>query len=263
MSLSSDQVLKVLKRDFVVGWKNIAREDYVGSSHGYTCDDTAVGTTNGAGPRNMQMFVLSRGGVVVHCLPGFWHPDDLVTELQHAKLLHRLWIDDRQKSGKKKMFARMQLSAIRSHSDLMTARSGWQGFDAANERERLKHGPRDTFYMVNGKPKGMKPLNVLIHERMAKRPFVSFKKFDTEEFIDYGRPYYDNNGGGVDFRGSKGYLESQKRMAERRKIREEKRRKAEEYENGKKAMKKKLGKAEMKAMSKKKSKKSRKSGEED
>ena len=50
MSLSADNVLDLLESDFVVGWQNIQREDYVGSSHGYTCEEAAVGTTNGAGP---------------------------------------------------------------------------------------------------------------------------------------------------------------------------------------------------------------------
>ena len=74
----------LLKSDFVVGWKNIQREDYVGASHGYTCEQPAVGTTNGAGPRNTQMFVLSPGGVVLHALPGFWHPDELAAELHFS-----------------------------------------------------------------------------------------------------------------------------------------------------------------------------------
>ncbi len=230
MSLASDSVLSILKNDFVVGWKNINREDYVGSSHGYKCDEAAVGTTNGAGPRNIQMFVLSRGSRVVHCLPGFWHPEDLAVELQHAKVLHRLWVDDRPNTDKSAMFARIQMTALRTHSKAMTARSSWQGFDAKNEKMRLESGPRDTFYYDDqGQAKALKPINVLVHERMAKRPFLSFRKFDTEQFIDYGRPYYDNNkklGVGVQF-GTEGYMESQKRMEQRRKAREKAKGKAE------------------------------------
>lgn len=223
MSLSAKPVLNLLETDFVVGWENIQREDYVGSSHGYTTDEVAVGTTNGAGPRNMQTFVLSGDGTVMHCLPGFWHPDDLVVELHHGKAMHRLWNDRRPKSEKRKMFSRMMIAALRTHPAEMTARSGWQGFDANNERNRLEQGLRDTFFVdEHGKPTELKPLNVVVHERMAKRPFVSFKSFDTEEFIDYGRPYYDNNRGkgvGVDF-GSDGYMDSQRRMAEKRAERE-------------------------------------------
>ena len=85
MSLPQEPTFSLLKDHFVVGWKNIDREDFVGSSHGYTCAQKAVGTTNGAGPRNTQMFVLSSDGVVLHCLPGFWHPEDLAHELRFAR----------------------------------------------------------------------------------------------------------------------------------------------------------------------------------
>jgi hypothetical protein len=217
-------VFSLLKDKFVVGWKNIQREDYVGSSHGYTCSESAVGTTNGAGPRNTQTFVLSSDGVVLHCLPGFWHHDDLAYELELARVLHRLWKDARPTADKRAMFARMHLRAIRVQPAAMLARSGWQGFDAQHERKRLESGQRDTFYYQDGKPTTLKPLSVVLHERMAARPFVAYRKFDTEGFIDYGRPYYDNNAGvagrGVSF-GSKGYMASQKRMAERNKKRAE------------------------------------------
>ena len=75
MSLPHQAVYPMLKSDFVLGWKNIIREDYVGRSHGYTSRQTSVGTTNGAGPHNVQIFVLSPELVVLHALPGFWHPE--------------------------------------------------------------------------------------------------------------------------------------------------------------------------------------------
>ena len=39
----------------------------------------------------------------------------------------------------------------------------------------------------------LKPLNVLVHERMARRPFVAWTDFDIESFVDYGRYFYDLN----------------------------------------------------------------------
>lgn len=234
MSLPQEPVLSRLKSSFVVGWKNIRREDYVGSSHGYTCDEGAVGTTNGAGPRNTQIFVLSYDGVVLHCLPGFWHHDDLAAELDFARIVHRLWKDPRSTADKREMLTRMQRRAIRMQPPALLARSAWQGFDAHDERKRLEYGPRDTFYYdQDGKPGRMKPLSVLVYERMAARPFVPFRQFDTEAFVDYGRPYYDNNvgvtGRGASFDGSTGYMESQKRMAERRRERAERKAKVDAY----------------------------------
>ena len=248
----------MLKKHFVVGWKNIRREDYVGSSHGYTCEEAAVGTTNGAGPKNMQTFILSPDGVVLHCLPGFWHPEDLAHELEMSRTLYRLWKDKRSLKQKKSMFTRIQLMSIKRQPRAMVQRSGWQGFDKLNESNRIKMGKkRDTFYYdENGKPTRIKPTSVLVHERMAKRPFVRFSKFDTAVFADYGRPYYDNNakiaGAGVNFNGSKGYLESQKRMAERRKKRAEKKAKVDEYYGKKpKESKSRWGKKESKNSKKK------------
>ncbi len=243
MTLPQEPVFSLLKDHFVVGWDNIAGEDYVGASHGYTCEESAVGTTNGAGPRNTQMFILSPDGIVLHCLPGFWHPDDLAFELEFARVMARLWQDKRSKQDKRALFVRMHQRAIRTAPKAMVVRSAWQGFDANHERERLEQGPRDTFYYdQDGEPAGLKPLNVLLHERMAARPFVAFKNFDTATFVDYGRPYYDNNahidGIGVTF-GTEGYMDSQKRMAERAKKRAEVKRRAAEYE-GKKPQTEKL-----------------------
>jgi hypothetical protein len=237
VSLSLDPAFSVLKDHYVVGWKNIKGEKWVGTSHGYGCDQPAVGTSNGAGPGNMQMFMLSPDGVVLHCLPGFWHPEDLEHELQMGRVLHRLWKSKSSTKAKRNMFKRIQLQTMRNLPRAMVTRSGWQGFDAANERNRLKMlkkgMTRDTFFYKDGKPTRIKPTSTVVHERMAARPFVRFSRFDTAKFVDYGRKYYDNNKrvdkSGVAFGGSKGYLASQKRMKDRAAKRAEKKRKVDEY----------------------------------
>ena len=176
----------------MVGWRNNKTEDYVGSSFGYSKTKTSVGTTNGAGPHNVQMFVLSPDLVVLHALPGFWHPEDLTRELRFAQVLARLWQDEtRTHQRKSALFERMQLSATRTHAPETFARSGWQGFDAAIEKQKLQNGGCDTFLLrENGQPLRdqagrplMKPLNVLVHERMAQRPFVPFEDFDIAAFF--------------------------------------------------------------------------------
>lgn len=202
MSLPNEPVFSLLKSDFVVGWKNIITEEYVGESFGYTCDQTAVGTTNGAGPHNVQIFVLAPDLTVLHALPGFWHPKDLAQELEFSKVLYRLWKDKgRSRAEKDAMFTRLQLAEYKKHSQATTLRSSWQGFDAKNEQKRREGGKqRDTFLTSvdgsvrerRGRPL-MKPINQLVHERMAQRPFVKFADFDIAEFADYGRILYDNN----------------------------------------------------------------------
>lgn len=223
-----EPALSTLEKHFVVGWKNNKGKKYVGSSHGYTCDQPAVGTTNGAGPRNMQTFVLAHDGTVLHCLPGFWHPEDLAHELSMARALYRLWQDKRPAKEKRKMFSRIQLRTMADQPRAMVARSTWQGFDAQNERRRAeklakRRKQRDTWIYEKGVAKRLKPTCQVVRERMAARPLRHFNRFDVADFVDYGRPYYDNNarveGAGVDFNASRGAMASQKRMQDRKKAR--------------------------------------------
>lgn len=202
MSLPSDAVYPLLKNDFVLGWKNIRREEYVGDSFGYTKNQACVGTTNGAGAHNVQIFVLSPDLVVLHALPGFWHPDDLARELRFAKVLLRLWQDDTRTAAQKgEMYRRLQLTELRYQPAVMYARSDWQEFDKTREGAALAMKDRDTFRHTDGgkvvrDARGapvLKALNVLTHERMAQRPFLEFADFDFARFIDYGRKFYDNN----------------------------------------------------------------------
>lgn len=218
-----------LQSEWIVGWKNIVKQDYVGESHGYTCEQTSVGTTNGAGPHNVQLFLLSPDGVVLHCLPGFWHPEDLGRALKFGQRLLALWQDPVLSPAEKRArFPQLQLAELASQPRETYARSAWQGFDAKNELKRLAQGPRDTFrvdaagQLVEGK-KGqpqLKRTNEVVYERMAKRPFVPFALFDTATFADYGRRYYDNNkkvdGAGATFMTPRRVAKQERKLAKRR-----------------------------------------------
>ena len=127
MTLPQQEVLDLLADEFVLGNHNIEREDHVGLSHGYKCTDSAVGTTNGAGGRNGQICVLAADGTVLHVLPGFWHAEDLVDELEFALTLHQLYLDpNRSREGKEQMFAAMHRARLRHLSDATRARSRWR-----------------------------------------------------------------------------------------------------------------------------------------
>ena len=187
--------MEMLRNDFVVGWMNNEREEYCGTSRGYARTQTAVGTTNGAGGHNVQMFVLSPDLVVLHALPGFWHPEDLTAELRFAKVLDRLWRDgDRTLAQKRQMWEQLHRTELRRQSEATTARSDWQGFDRSTELARAQTENRDTIVVGANGPQ-VKPLNRLVHERLAARPFVKFEDFDIAEFVDYGKTHYDNNRG--------------------------------------------------------------------
>lgn len=213
MTLPDDEVIETL-RDFAVGWRNIHEDEHVGLSHGYRTSQTAVGTTNGAGGRNVQLIVMAPDETVLHVLPGFWHPEDLVRELRFAKTLFELWSDGaRSEAQKRRLFFAMHQQFVRSLPAETIARSDWQNFDRNVELSRVgwawgrgQEGSapdemRDTFARL---PDGsvvrdehgvaqLKPLSTLVHDRMRLRPFLRLAEFDMESFVDYGRPYYDNN----------------------------------------------------------------------
>ncbi len=172
------------------------------------------------------MFVLSPDLVVLHALPGFWHPEDLVDELQLAKRVARLWEDgNKNRETKEKMFRRMHRRHVYTSTTDTYARSTWQHFDAHTERNRAQRERRDTVLrnsdgtmaVANGQLR-LKPLNVLVHERMAKRPFQKFDEFDIESFVDYGKLHYDNNRfekSRKQFAGQKTLMKKRRRAAKR------------------------------------------------
>lgn len=203
VTLPVEPVFSLLRERFVIGWKNIIREQFVGRSHGYDLEDTAIGTTNGAGPHNIHTFVISPDGVVMHAMPGFWHPEDFASELRLGLEMLAIWQDASLTLDQKRArFKQAQLTAITKAAPGTLARARWQGFDAKNELKRVSQGhKRDTIMLdADGQPikdaKGklrLKSPFQIAHERIAARPFVPFADFDFHAWSDYGRTYYDNN----------------------------------------------------------------------
>ena len=124
VTLPNEEVMRLLTDRFVIGWRNIERDPYVGLSHGYRPDQTAVGTTNGAGGRNVQLVVLATDETVVHVMPGFWHAEDLLPELRLALDLHDLYrSEDRTAPQKVAMFQALHRSFLRQIPEGTRARS--------------------------------------------------------------------------------------------------------------------------------------------
>ena len=205
MTLPNEDVMNLLSSRFHLVWRNIEKASHVGLSHGYKPDQTAVGTTNGAGGRNVQLVVLAADETVLHVMPGFWHAEDLLGELRLALDVHRLHRDEALTDERKQaMFAALHRSFLRRMSPETIGRSGWQGFDVWVEAERAKKQPgRDTVVCdetgqtvagKDGVPQ-LKPVSQVVHERMAARPFRKLADFDMESFVDYGQAFYDNNQG--------------------------------------------------------------------
>ena len=53
-------------------------------------------------------------------------------------------------------------------------------------------------------PADVKTTDVIMHERMAQRPFVPYDKFDVAQYADYGKPFYDKH---EQFRMANGQIE--------------------------------------------------------
>ena len=228
MTLPNDDVMNLLSNRFVLVWRNIEKAKHVGMSHGYKPNQTAVGTTNGAGGRNVQLVVLAADETVMHVMPGFWHAEDLLAELRLALDVHRLHRDEALTAERKQaMFSALHRSFVNRMSPESIGRSGWQGFDVWVEAERAKKQPDRDTVMTDETGKtiagehgalALKPVSQVVHERMAARPFRKLADFDMESFVDYGRAFYDNNQGldkGKDFPAA--VQANQKREAEQAK----------------------------------------------
>lgn len=214
MSLSQDPAYSVLKNELVCGYRDISKESYAGFSGAHRPDGNAIKTTNGAGPHNLQTFILASDGTVLHCLPGYWNPQDLVREIEFAGRLHDLWTNPSlSRTAKDQAFRSMQLAHVHEHPQAMVRRSNMQGFDKKYEAKHRLH-TSDTVNNVQlaslALQKGQKipagafkTTDVILHERMAARPFLPFNQFDVAHFVDYGRPKYDKN---EDFRNGSGML---------------------------------------------------------
>ena len=186
MSLSEDPTFSALQSKFVCGWRDIKDEPWCGVSGRYDPDNGAAWTTNGAGPHNIQLFMMSTDGVVLHCLPGYWETHDLGYEIKLGEDLNKVWTNPSlSREEKDKRFREMHLQHMKDHPKEMVARSQMQGFDKKFEEKRKDVS---TCFTKDGE---VKTTDKIMHERMAARPFLAFEKFDTANYVDYGRQKYD------------------------------------------------------------------------
>jgi hypothetical protein len=196
VTLPNDDVITFLDSRFILVHRNIQKDLHVGMSHGYTPSQSAVGTTNGAGPRNVQFLILAADETVLHALPGFWHAEDLIPELQLAFEINRLYLDEaKSESQKEQMYAMLHQAHMRRHGADANRRGQWQNFDRTYENSRVQREQRDTFRIDAAGQMTLKSVPEVIHDRMLARRFKRLEDFDLEAFVDYGRPYYDNNHG--------------------------------------------------------------------
>lgn len=193
MTLPKQDVREFLENYFVLSHRNIEKDEHVGTSHGYRCDQSAVGTTNGAGGRNVQFVVLAPDETVLHVIPGFWHAEDLIPELQLGLELERLYSSERSERSKQVLYRMLHESHLRRHGKDASTRGSWQSFDRHYELHRAQQEFRDTVVMGEDGKLDLRPVVDVIHQRMLQQRFVKLDDFDLESVVDYGRPFYDNN----------------------------------------------------------------------
>jgi hypothetical protein len=214
VSLSSDPAFSLLKKYFVCGYKDITNEPYAGLSGRHEINGNAVDTTNGAGPHNLQLFFMTADGTILNVLPGYWHSQDLVPEMNLAAKLNQVWNDQHLSTTQKnQMFTQMTLAHIQEHPKGMVRRSRMQSFDMKYEAQH-RLNTSDTIanrqlaaYAVqsNGMmpPAAFKTTDQIMHERLAYHPFEQYNSFNVAAFADYGKPKYDKH---EDYRDASGQI---------------------------------------------------------
>lgn len=186
MSLSNQAVIRILSEDFVCGWRNIAGEEkYAGKSKNHEPSNPAVTTTNGAGSHNIQMLIVSPEQRVLHCLPGYWGTDALISELNFATRLFKLSRKPMRASARNDAFLLAHLNHACQHSVETIAQSKLQGFDQSIERR--KNGD----FVSQHAGRELKTVDQVVHERMAELPYLHLKDFSIATFANVGQKFYD------------------------------------------------------------------------
>ena len=193
VSLSQLPIQKRLKEQFICGWRNInGVESFAGKSHSHPVASSAVHTTNGAGGRNVQIIIISPDRDVLHVLPGYWNPDALRHELDFVLELNDVAKSDLPQSEKNDAFLLAHMNHAAKHHELLVKDSKLQAFDERKE----SRGKESDFRRKGGKGEVTRTVDQVMHERMARRPFLKIDEFDLSKVVDYGTAFYDKHGDG-------------------------------------------------------------------
>ena len=193
MTLSSADVRRVLNRQFVCGWQNITgKTPYAGKSNTHRPTNPARQVNNCSGHHNIQMFFMTSGGRVIHCLPGYWSTKHFLHEVEFVLKLARLYnAKSLSAAERNEKYLDLHLTHAYTHADDLQRSSELQGFDKLHVKKNTKDFQRREGFVRSG----LKTADQVIHERMAARPFVPLEKFDVASYINLGRKQYKYNYG--------------------------------------------------------------------
>jgi hypothetical protein len=203
LALGDPAVLTELREQFVAGWNDVT-VDRVGGERdkdrwsNFVPPTTAVtAPDNDADPEAVQMFVIAGDGTVVHALAGFWHPEDLLRELEFAQTAWRLWRDpSRDADAKRSILHALHDVELRRDRPRTEARSAWPEDEADAERTlAARDEGRDTLERdPEGRPRRdpagafvLAPRHVVMRRRNLEQLYVPHGRFDLDRFV-HGAP---------------------------------------------------------------------------
>lgn len=195
-AFADPMVIELLQQRFVLFWHPATTPRAIDRSAGRQWPTSVVGLPNGHGSRHVQLLVLAPDRTVLHALPGFWHPDDLRTELHFALQVHELWRDrSRPAAAREHLLQAMRRVLLASWSLDYRARCQPDEEDRAAEVTRSRTGSRDTivrdgkgdWVLDEDKRPVLKPVGQVVHERLQRQGLLPLERFDLDGLIDYGR----------------------------------------------------------------------------
>ncbi len=180
--------MNLLTANFVTAFKNIdGKERYAGRSNKHQPSMAAQKVWNCTAAKNIQMFILTEDGKILHCLPGFWDVKPFLEEVQFAMKLNKIYKSKMSIADRNEKFLDAHLTHALQHDAETVGASKHQGFDA---KHLQKTGNKDFQRKSGFKGSGLKRSDQVMHERMAQRPFVSFEQFNVAEYVEMGRRVY-------------------------------------------------------------------------
>jgi len=193
VTLPNKNVMPLLRNNFVMAFKNIdGKTRYAGKSNKHMPTMAAQKIYNCTAAKNIQMFILTEDGKIVHCLPGFWDVKPFIAEVQFAMKLNKIYKSKMSIADRNEKFLDAHLTHALHHDAKTIGASKHQGFD----KKYLERTGNKDFQRAKGfQSKGLKRSDQVMHERMAERPFLAFEKFNVAKFVEMGRRVYRYNYG--------------------------------------------------------------------
>lgn len=188
MTLPHEDVVGLLRNNFVMAFTNIdGKTRYAGVSNKHQPTMAAKKVYNCTAAKNIQMFILTEDGKVLHCLPGFWDVKPFLEEVRFAIKLNRIYKGSRSVAERNEKFLDAHLRHALQHDAKTIGASQHQSFDAKYLQRRGVTDFQRTAGFTGG---GLKRPDQVLHERMAERPFLTFDSFNVASFVEMGRRQY-------------------------------------------------------------------------